>query len=64
MRRNQRYFATKHRAFLAGCLPPSEANVEPARLRHVRGPRVLFIEDVLPDPTKGMGQVRSAAVLE
>jgi GT2 family glycosyltransferase len=62
MRRNQRYFATKHRGFLAGCLPPSEANVEPARLRHVRGPRVLFIEDVLPDPTKGMGQVRSAAV--
>jgi GT2 family glycosyltransferase len=62
MRRNQRYFAAKHRAFLTDCLPPSDANVEPARLRHVTGPRVLFIEDVLPDPTKGMGQVRSAAV--
>jgi GT2 family glycosyltransferase len=62
MRRNQRYFAAKHKGFLADCLPPSLAHVERARLRHVTKPRVLFIEDMLPDPTKGMGFVRSAAV--
>lgn len=62
MRRNQRYFASKHRTFLSDCLPPSPANIERARLRHVSEPRTLFIEDMLPDPTKGMGFVRSSAV--
>ena len=62
MRRNQRQFVSKHRAFLSECLPSSPAHIERARLRHVSGPRTLFIEDMLPDPTKGMGFVRSAAV--
>ena len=64
MRRNQRYFASKHRAFLAESLPPSLANVERARLRHVTGLRTLFVEDMLPDPMRGMGFTRSAAVAQ
>ena len=63
MRRNQRLFATRHRRFLADCLPPTSTNLERARLRHVRGPRLLFIEDMLPKPVRGMGFVRSAAIL-
>lgn len=64
MRRNQRYFASKHRAFLAECSPPSLAQVERARLRHIAGPRVLCIEDQLPDPKKGMGFVRSSTIIQ
>lgn len=64
MRRNKRYFENKHRAFLSKCLPPSVANIERARLRHVPHPRILFIEDKLPDPSKGMGFVRSAHVAQ
>ncbi|MDR3520671.1 MAG: glycosyltransferase [Acidocella sp.] len=62
MRRNQRYFAKKHRAFLADCLPGSAANVERAKVRHVSGLRTLFVEDMIPDPTKGMGFVRSSKI--
>jgi GT2 family glycosyltransferase len=62
MRRNQRYFASKHRSYLAACLPPSPANIERARLRHAGHPRILFVEDMLPDPNKGMGFTRSAAI--
>ena len=64
MRRNQRYFAKKHHAFLADCLPASVANIERAKVRHISGRRTLFIEDMIPDPTKGMGFVRSAKVAE
>ena len=64
MRRNQRYFVSKHRAFLAACPPPAPGYIESARLRHVARPRTLFIEDALPDPTKGMGYVRSAIVAQ
>jgi len=64
MRRNQRYFAAKNRAFLAQCFPPSPKNVERARLRHVRHPRTLFVEDMVPDPRRGMGYPRSAAIAQ
>lgn len=62
MRRNHRYFVSKHRAYLSECLSPSLAHIERARLRHVAGPRVLFIEDMLPEPTKGAGFGRSAII--
>ncbi len=64
MRRNQRLFAARHKAFLSRCLPPASNHIERARLRHMRGPRVLFIEDWLPDPAKGMGFTRSAHVAQ
>ena len=64
MRRNQRYFASKHKAFLSECLPPSVAHIERARLRHVAGKRVLFIEDRLPEAAMGMGFTRSAFVAQ
>ena len=60
MQRNQRYFAAKHRAYLAQCHPHSDGAVEAARLRLCARPRILFIEDELPDAQLGMGFVRSA----
>jgi len=62
MRRNQRYFAAKHHAYLAQCHPPSDGAVEAARLRLCARPRILFIEDELPDAQLGMGFVRSAKI--
>ena len=62
MRRNQRYFVSKHRAYLSECFPPSAAHIERARLRHVAGSRILFIEDMVPEPTKGAGFGRSATI--
>ena len=62
MRRNQRYFVSKHRAYLSKCLSPSPAHIERARLRHVAGSRILFIEDLLPEPMKGAGFGRSAII--
>jgi GT2 family glycosyltransferase len=62
MRRNQRYFARKHEGFLSKCLPPAVNNIERARLRHIRQPRILFVEDKLPKPEHGMGFVRSDAI--
>jgi GT2 family glycosyltransferase len=62
MRKNQRYFASKHQDFLSACPSPNGAFVERARLRHIKGPRILFVEDRIPEPAKGMGFVRSASV--
>jgi GT2 family glycosyltransferase len=62
IRKNQRYFATKHSSYLTKCFPANDYFVERARLRYNAGPRVLFIEDMIPDPMKGMGFVRSASV--
>ncbi len=62
IRKNQRYFAAKHSSYLMQCYPANGFFVERARLRHNAGPRVLFIEDMIPDPMKGMGFVRSASV--
>jgi GT2 family glycosyltransferase len=62
MRKNQRYFASKHKDYLSKCWPASGAYVERARLRQTKGHRVLFIEDWVPDPMKGMGFVRSATI--
>ncbi len=62
MRRNQRYFARKHERFLSQCYPPDVGNIERARLRHIREPRILFLEDKLPKPEHGMGFVRSDTI--
>ena len=62
MRRNQRYFARKHERFLSQCLSPAVTNIERARLRHIRRPRILFLEDKLPKPQHGMGFVRSDTI--
>ncbi len=62
MRKNQRYFVNKHRRFLSECLTPHNDHLEQARLRRVGRRRVLFIEDKIPDPKKGMGYSRSALI--
>ncbi len=62
IRKNQRYFAAKHSSYLTKCFPSNGFFIERARLRHNAGPRVLFIEDMIPDPMKGMGFVRAASV--
>jgi GT2 family glycosyltransferase len=63
MRRNQRYFTRKHKKFLTNAFRPSSTSIEAARLRHVSRPRILFIEDRIPDAAIGMGYSRSAAVM-
>ena len=63
MRRNQRLFTARHRRYLAECLPAASGNVERAPPRPGGGPRGLFIAHRRPAPARGMGFVRSAAVL-
>ncbi len=62
MRQNQRYFTAKHKGYLSQC--PVSGAADKARLRHIARPRVLFVEDQIPDPMRGMGFVRSASIVK
>jgi GT2 family glycosyltransferase len=63
MRKNKIYFQSQHKTFLQGCLPAAPEHIAAARLARTPHPRVLFIEDEIPDPTQGMGYVRSTDVV-
>ena len=64
MRRNQQALLKKHAATLARHMSPHPAHVERARFRRVKGPRVLFVEDSIPNSGRGMGFVRSSHIVE